>query len=128
MLESILKHYPAGASMKQAMHFAQIAKSGKFQYFNYRNNNYRFYNTTEPPVYHLGFLKVPLNIFYGTNDGLLSVRDAKIILKKLSSATKKVFKLKGWAHHDFLYAIDSRKVIYEKILAMIDDASSNGIV
>ncbi|CAD7088526.1 unnamed protein product, partial [Hermetia illucens] len=74
LLPKIYETTPAGVSTKQIIHFGQLIQSGKFQQYDYRSrqNNYRLYKRTTPPEYNLKNVQVPIQMFYGGQDFLMS--------------------------------------------------------
>ncbi|KAL6259241.1 hypothetical protein P5V15_009160 [Pogonomyrmex californicus] len=81
LLPIILEHTPAGASVKQVIHYAQLINSGflitagKFRQYDYTLlANLRKYGTIKPPNYDLGKIKVPVSLHYSTNDWLANVK------------------------------------------------------
>lgn len=103
LYHKIFKTFPAGASAKQSMHFAQLIKSGKFQSYDYEEQNIKKYGRITAPEYQLFNIKAPIALFYGTSDNLLAVEDAEKVIGKLKNVVGK-FKIEAWNHFDFIYA------------------------
>lgn len=118
----IFKTFPAGVSAKQTMHFAQLIKSGKFQSFDYEENNIKKYGRTTPPEYKLYNIKAPIAIFYGTSDNLLAVEDAEKVISKLKNVVAKI-KIEAWNHFDFIYASGDYYDINSKMLMIFKNSS-----
>lgn len=88
MLPLLFSHYPAGVSLKTAVHFGQEMKSGeyscffaetswrffsgKFRQYDYgRNENIARYGQPQPPDYDLSKVTCPVYIYYADNDWLV---------------------------------------------------------
>lgn len=121
LLPVILSHSPAGASTKTLTHYAQEITSGYFRQYDYgEKRNQEIYNTTEPPSYELSRISVPIAIFYSDNDWLASTLDVQKLLTELKSV-RFVYKVpfKKFNHLDYLWGIDARKLVYEKLLKVL---------
>lgn len=65
----IAGHFPAGSSVKSAVHAMQNVNTHKFKHFDYgRRLNKYYYNSITPPSYNLSNIKIPSYIMYGSND------------------------------------------------------------
>ena len=71
-MEKLASHISPRISVKQAVHFAQLVFSGKFRRFDYQWQNLDRYNSTTPPDYDLLKVAVPVYIYQGTEDLLIS--------------------------------------------------------
>lgn len=121
LYQKIFKTFPAGVSAKQAMHFAQLIKSGKFQSYDYKEKNMKKYGRVTPPEYKLFNINAPIAIFYGTSDNLLAVEDAEKLISKLKSVVAN-FKIEAWNHFDFIYASGDYYDINSKMLLVFENA------
>jgi pimeloyl-ACP methyl ester carboxylesterase len=63
-------HAPA-ASKRQYDHFKQLAKSRKFQYFDYGDKNIRIYGSENPPEYDLRRVTIPIYVYWGSQDDII---------------------------------------------------------
>lgn len=69
----ILGHEPAGTSTKTLIHYAQEIESGRFCNYDYgEKKNFDIYNSSEPPIYNLSKINIPIVFFYSDNDWLAS--------------------------------------------------------
>lgn len=118
LLPKIAKTFPAGASAKQFIHFSQLIKTGKFQSFDYGDDNNKKYGQLKPLGYNLSKIVVPFALFYGTNDYVLAVEDAEKVSKKLGNVIGK-FKIKSWNHFDFMYGAESYRMINSRVLKIL---------
>lgn len=65
----VAKHFPAGASIYQALHYAQLVRSGGFRKYNYGLlENLELYGKTSASSYDLTNVKAPIYLMVGRND------------------------------------------------------------
>ncbi|XP_008548197.1 lipase 3 [Microplitis demolitor] len=121
-LPVILSHTPAGASTKTMVHYAQEILSGKFQQYDYgAKKNIEIYNATYPPEYNLSKIKIPIVFFYADNDWLAAPEDVKKLYSKLPRASGLYrINFSKFNHVDFLWGIDARQLLYNKIIKLIN--------
>ncbi|XP_050081569.1 lipase 3-like [Anopheles aquasalis] len=119
----ITGHDPAGASVKQMLHFAQIQRSGQFRQYDYgRRNNTVRYSHWKPPAYNLSAITAPITIFYALNDWLVDPRDVLRFARLLPN--KPLINLvedENFNHLDFVTAKNARSLVYEPILSDLQE-------
>lgn len=120
LVSEITKIFPAGASTKQFIHYSQIIRSGKFQMFDYEEDNINRYGQKTPINYRIRNIEAPIAIFYGANDNVLAPRDAVKVAKNLKNVVG-VFKIDGWNHFDFLYASNTYEAVNSKVIEIFDN-------
>ncbi|XP_055527064.1 lipase 3-like [Wyeomyia smithii] len=123
ILPVLIGHIPAGASIKQFFHFGQEVTSGHFRQFDYGpENNTQIYNSVEPPDYNLTNVRTPVSIYYALNDKLTHPEDVRRLAQELPNLVA-LYQLPNasFRHMDFLLAADIRQVLYERILASIEE-------
>lgn len=122
MLPVIAGHVPAGSSVKQLLHFAQLIKSGKFQMYDHGPlKNLKLYGHLIPPEYDLNKVTTPVAVVYGANDLSTHVKDMEYLYQKLKNPMGKYLVVwPKWSHQDYLYAIDVDKYVYEPIMKKLD--------
>lgn len=71
----ITTNSPAGANLKQFLHYLQNLNSGGFRNWDFHDEalNIEAYGTAEPPSYDISKITVPVSVFHGENDWLVSV-------------------------------------------------------
>nr|XP_014085183.2 lipase 3 [Bactrocera oleae] len=118
LLPRILETTPAGISKNQFKHFGQLIRTGKFQKFDYqsKDENLRQYKRQTPPEYNLRNVRVPLHLFVGTRDLLLTKEDAIRLTKELKNTKYTLHELRGFNHIDLLYSSMAPRLIYKHIL------------
>ncbi|XP_038109497.1 lipase 1 [Culex quinquefasciatus] len=123
LLLRYLANFPQGSSFNQLLHYAQVAASGgRFQWFDYgRKGNLEKYRSSEPPAYNLTAATAPVLIFYGLNDWMVHPKDAQKFSTMLPNLIAAVpVANRKFNHMDFVLATNVRKVLYEKVLLMLD--------
>lgn len=113
-------HTPAGTSVQNMVHFAQMAKSNLCQAYNYgsRKKNFLHYNQSVPPVYNVSALTVPTYIFSGANDYLSDPKDVRAVIARLHSVVFS-YEIPNWQHLDFIWGLDAARVLYDKIVHIL---------
>ncbi|KAG7202535.1 hypothetical protein KM043_009734 [Ampulex compressa] len=117
-LPVLLSHFPAGASFGQLSHYSQITLSGKFREYDYSvQKNKKIYGSTEPPEYNLSSYSIPTQLFYGTEDYLVDVQGVAMLSRTLGNIP--MYKIEGYNHQDFLYALSAKKMLYNRLVLSI---------
>ncbi|XP_014616133.1 PREDICTED: lipase 3-like [Polistes canadensis] len=118
LLPVILSHVPAGTSTKTFIHLLQGVKSANFRQFDYgAKRNLQIYNNITPPEYNISTITVPMALYYAPNDWLVNVKDVLNLSKELRNVVDKYkIPFEKFNHLDFLWAIDARKLVYNRIL------------
>lgn len=121
MFPVVLGHYPAGVAAKQVKHFIQIIKTGRFAPYSYSSNkNMALYRDHLPPRYNLSLVTVPTFVYYSTNDLLCHPHDVESMCDDLGNVTGKyLVPMKDFNHMDFLWAVDVRKLLYNRMLQVL---------
>uniref|UniRef100_A0A8C5L8V5 Lipase, gastric n=1 Tax=Jaculus jaculus TaxID=51337 RepID=A0A8C5L8V5_JACJA len=117
-----LAHNPAGTSVQDALHWAQAAKSGKFQAFNWGSpfQNMLHYNQRTPPYYNVTAMTVPTAVWNGGNDLLADPQDVHMLLPKISNLIyhKEIL---PYNHLDFIWAMNAPQEVYNEIVSMMNE-------
>lgn len=123
LLPLILGHVPAGASTKTLIHYAQeIRNDGRFQQFDYGPEvNFMTYGAPIPPEYPLSKITLPIALLSADNDWLAGTEDVDKLYVRLTNPLER-YKVpyKDFNHIDFLWAIDAPKLVYNKLLQLLD--------
>ncbi|KAF2904689.1 hypothetical protein ILUMI_01486 [Ignelater luminosus] len=114
----IMSHTPAGASIKQFLHFVQEINSEKFRQWDYGIVYNRVkYKRWSPPDYELENVKAPVYLYYTHNDWLAHVEDVEKLASELGNLKGKFLcSDKNFNHIDYMYGIDAPTLVYNDIL------------
>lgn len=75
LLPDIMENTPAGSSIKQVLHYAQLINSGKFRMYDYGiAQNLLKYGQMIPPDYDLSSVTPPVYLHFSENDWLCAVK------------------------------------------------------
>lgn len=112
-------HTPAGTSVKNMIHFAQMFSGKKFQAYDYGHfKNKKIYGTIKPKVYNLSKVTVPVAIYSGGNDWLADPTDVSWLIKRLPHVIKDV-SLKKYNHLDFIWGLNARTKVYKDMIHLM---------
>ncbi|XP_023246197.1 lipase 3-like [Copidosoma floridanum] len=126
LMPAISAHLPAGSSIYQLFHYAQLIKTGHFRQFDEK-----ILGSSNPPSYNFKNIKTPISLIYADNDWLSDAKDVKKLYSKLPNPIDmRAVPNKKFNHIDFLYGIDVKTLVYDDILkTMLDYQNiSNAIV
>lgn len=127
MIPVILGHTPAGASLKQYMHYAQNIRSKRFQKFDFDSAiaNFRAYGSRTPPLYNVNNIRAPITIFYATEDSATNHVDVDDLARRLPNLKNKfIVPDEEFTHVDFVYGIHVRTLVYDKLVDMMKEADN----
>ncbi|KAM0731929.1 Lipase 3 [Formica fusca] len=121
MLPLIFGHFPAGAAIKQIVHFGQLIMSGSFRKYDHGvKMNLNLYGSTQPPKYNLERIKVPVAIFYSDNDFLTHYSDVQKLVNGLPNVIEvKKVPYEKFNHIDYLWGRDARTLLYNRIVIVL---------
>ncbi|XP_068748610.1 gastric triacylglycerol lipase-like [Montipora capricornis] len=113
-------HTPAGTSVRDMIHFAQMVNSNKFQMYDYESTsaNMKHYGQPTPPVYNATAMTVPVAVYWAQNDWLADPTDVKALLPKLSNKLYDRY-IPNWDHLDFIWGMDAATKVYKDIIKNI---------
>jgi pimeloyl-ACP methyl ester carboxylesterase len=117
----IMAHVPGGTSIRGVVHFAQMIVSGIFRMFDYgTDKNLEVYGQSTPPQYHPRDIRVPVTLFWSDKDSLTQEDDFGWLEDELRSggSLREVHHMDGYAHRDFIWSVQARKQIYDRIVQL----------
>jgi pimeloyl-ACP methyl ester carboxylesterase len=119
-------HTPAGTSLQNIIHFAQMVQCQKMQKYDFKDEetNKNRYMTRVPPEIDLAKVTTPIVAYYGTDDDLSTVEDVEWALEQLPNVVESV-KLDAFDHLDFVYGTRAPTYLYSEIIDFIRDAARN---
>lgn len=125
VLPNVFNAFPAGASLNQVIHYAQMVHSGKFCKFDFGEEvNKEKYGSLSPPEYKLENITAPINLFFSDVDGVLHYPDVFKLIEKLPNVNfVKFIKNENFQHLDFLTAIRVNEFVNNDILNLLNKTS-----
>jgi len=115
-------HTPAGTSVKDILHFAQMRHSGEFQKWDYGwNGNMRHYMQPFPPKFYAGETRVPTAIFTGSYDWMSTLEDVGAHLRHNLPNMVYFKNTEEWNHMDFVWGITANRVVYDDVFLLLQD-------
>ncbi|KAK9400677.1 Lipm: Lipase member M [Crotalus adamanteus] len=72
----------------------------------------------QPPSYNVERITVPISIWYGENDQLVTPDNVKGLIDQLHSVVYKT-SLSDWTHFDFIWGLDASKRVYGPLIKLI---------
>lgn len=125
MLPVIFGHTPAGASIRQFMHYAQLIRSGRFQKFDHESiaMNMKSYGTPKPPAYNISNIRAPVYLYYSPLDATATQENVLALRKQLPNV-KGLYEVQNYTHVDFIYSVNVKKALYNKLVWLMKDIDS----
>ncbi|XP_023341267.1 lipase 3 [Eurytemora carolleeae] len=122
LLETIMKHTPAGASTPTVLHYAQEVTSDEFHGYDWGSDreNFNHHGANGIPNYSLTDVTTPVAVYFGQNDWLASSTDVLRTISELPNIVggmQHMVKFPTWNHLDFLWGIDADTEVYADVLA-----------
>ncbi|KAJ8675728.1 hypothetical protein QAD02_011514 [Eretmocerus hayati] len=94
----------------------------EFRHFNYGpQENLRLYNSRVPPKYDLSKIQVPIGLFYGDNDFISVPKNVARLYEEIPNKIGSIrVEHAHFNHIDFLWGIDAPKLVYRRLIELID--------
>ncbi|CAH0553309.1 unnamed protein product [Brassicogethes aeneus] len=117
----IFRDSPAGASIKQMLHYFQMIDSGEFrQYDHGTTGNLKRYGQTEPPNYDLTKCLAPVAIFQGRGDFETTDETRDRLLSQLPNVVYyHVVAYEHFHHADFIWGNDVPELINKPVYRLL---------
>ncbi|NXO87959.1 LIPM Lipase, partial [Sitta europaea] len=117
--DAYTRHYPAGTSVQNVIHWHQIMHADQFQAYDYGcKENMKKYNQTAPPVYKIEEIKTPIAVWSGEKDKLADPKDMARLLPRITNLIYHEH-FPTWGHLDFLWGLDATEKMYLKIIELL---------
>lgn len=115
-------HNPAGTSLKNTIHWAQLINTNTLKMFDYgsEKDNTRHYGQPEAPGYDISGLTVRTVLVSGGEDTLADPQDELWLISQIGAAIVKVISIDYYNHLDFLWGLDAPEKLYYPIIKMLD--------
>ncbi|CAH0715864.1 unnamed protein product, partial [Brenthis ino] len=119
---TFIEHYPAGASAKDFLHFLQVGRNKNFARYDYGTQmNQAVYNSTNPPIYDLGKVTMPIALLAGENDFLSSLEDVAILRKQLPNVVYYLVNPRSQMNHlDYIWGRRMKDYLFPFIYRMLE--------
>jgi len=117
-----LAQTPAGTSVKNMAHWAQLIKHDRFAMWDFgsKEDNMRHYGEEGPPGYKLSDLTVPTALYTGGLDILSNPRDVQKLIYELPTTTLIHHKvIDSYAHLDFSWGQEAARLLYPDVIAQL---------
>uniref|UniRef100_A0AAR5P0H5 AB hydrolase-1 domain-containing protein n=1 Tax=Dendroctonus ponderosae TaxID=77166 RepID=A0AAR5P0H5_DENPD len=113
---------PAGASIYQASHFAQLVVTGKFARYDWgAKENKERYNSSIASEYNFNNMACPIALFYGEADIMATIEDVVLLANRLPNLVDFYkISLDSWSHMDFLWAKDRSRYMNKHLLRVLN--------
>ena len=117
----IFSQLPAGAALRQVLHYYQLYDSDRFcQYDHGPVENMRLYRAATPPDYVIENIKAPIGLYYTYNDYLTSEVDVQRLARLLPNVVENnLFPYKRWNHMTVVWGIVSRELVQKRLLEVM---------
>ncbi|KAJ3658405.1 hypothetical protein Zmor_010143 [Zophobas morio] len=117
LIPVIFAHTPAGASVQQIMHYAQLVRTGQFQQYDFGIDNLGIYGSLFPPLYEIKHIETPIYLVYSHNDWLAASEGVFTLCKHLGDNCKQKLKVSDnlFNHIDYMYGTRAPEVVYAKV-------------
>lgn len=127
LIPTILKHEPAGASTKTALHYLQeIKNEGNFQEYDYGpKGNIVEYGNITVPEYNLDNIENKFYFIYAENDVFANPTDVKRLSSRISNLVgMHEVSNPNFSHLDFLFGLDVYELVYEPMIKVMKNFSN----
>lgn len=113
-------HTPAGTSVKNMVHFAQLVSSNKLQKYDFGSwtANLKNYGQIKPPVYDIKKVQVPVAVYWALRDWLAVPEDVQFIRNNLPHIVDD-FKIDDWNHADFVIGTNAKEALYDRMINLM---------
>jgi len=110
-------------SMMNMVHWAQMVRTSEYKAHDYgTSENVERYGTINPPEYVLDKIvprTLPIAIFYGSLDTLVSPWDTEDVIKDLPYEPVHVKHIYRYQHMDFVWGLKANEEVYQEILPLL---------
>ncbi|XP_038210436.1 lipase 3-like [Zerene cesonia] len=118
MLPAKIGHVPAGASIRQLVHYGQSITDKDFRRYDHGAlRNLVAYGTLVPPKYRLSQITAPVYLHYSINDPLAEVEDVQRLHRELGGPAKMLqVPDPTFSHVDFMWGIDAKTLVFDRLI------------
>ncbi|EEC00983.1 conserved hypothetical protein, partial [Ixodes scapularis] len=122
-LSVYFSHDPAGSSINDALHLAQLVRCNCFEKFDYGiTKNIAKYGKVIPPGYTLSRVEVPVAIYWSKGDWFAVEQDVAHLRQELANVVE-YYKVpeEQFTHIDFGWGINAEPILYRKMMSVMED-------
>ncbi|CAH8544689.1 unnamed protein product [Schistosoma turkestanicum] len=113
-------HTPAGTSVQNMVHYCQGINTDRFQKYDYgAEKNLQIYNQSNPPLYNVSHLKLPIVIYHGGQDWLATPHDIDKLIKQINYTISSIHYFPYYNHLDFVWGLNAHKLLYPSVLEQL---------
>ncbi|KAM3955560.1 lipase 3-like [Aphomia sociella] len=123
LIPLFLAHAPAGASVRQFTHYAQLINSNEFRRFNHLPiKNIEKYGRPVPPSYDISQITAPAHLYYSLGDIITDFADVYYLSERLPNVAG-VYQMERatFTHLDYVWGIDAKEQLYDKIISNMQE-------
>lgn len=109
-------------SVQNMIHWAQLVRTKKFRQYNYHTGNLLKHHHLHPPVYDIRGTyppEVPIAVWYGTADLLVSKEDAEALIADLPAPPVFQKNIPEYCHLDFHLGTTAHSKIYVDVIRLL---------
>lgn len=120
-LPVFISHTPAGTSVKNMVHFAQLVREKKFQKFDYGSRkNLIVYGQETPPEYNVSGVAAPVGLFWSLNDWFADPTDVNSLSKLLPNLVLS-YQVPDpqFTHVDFTFGMNAKDIVYNTVMKLM---------
>ncbi|XP_077509467.1 gastric triacylglycerol lipase-like isoform X2 [Amblyomma americanum] len=117
-LPVLVSHTPAGTSVRNMAHYAQLVLSERFQKFDFgTTRNQVLYGQDTPPEYNLSRVSAPVALYWSRSDWLADPQDVSQLRNRLPRLVLD-FQVQepSFTHLDFTVGVGARRLVYEPVM------------
>ncbi|CAL8131347.1 unnamed protein product [Orchesella dallaii] len=130
-LPNIMRKLMDSGAIKPFLHGLQINEACAFPKYDHGSSqNILEYGSSKPPLYNMTGITVPIYVFYGENDNLVSPWDAERLRNAIPEKFLRGFYKVEWPkfnHIDFVVAKDADILVYHKIRHIIQKLEDDNV-
>lgn len=118
-----LSHVPAGASVRQFVHYSQLyLNGGRFAHYDFgAKANLERYGSVQPPDFPLGKISAPTALFSGKADILSVSQDAFKLADLIPSLMfHEEVDDPNWTHTHFIWSKRAKDILYNRIVQVME--------
>lgn len=121
-VDSVIGHYPAGGSARTMIQLLQNYNSGEnLRHFDYGvEGNINRYGSSNPPLYNLSSVTVPVYIMWAENDPFAPPKDTAWLASSLGNLQESIrIADPSFSHGDFIWSREVTELVHNPLLSLL---------